>query len=514
MGQATPVLLILAVPGLAAGIAPAPAPVLPHAGPHLDSVLEQRQAAYEALADRLEAHAEWCGEKRLHLERKKTYDVLLELRPNHEDARRILGYKRDKNGEWVPPRKPKKFTDKDPDALDEVPDRRKALYEPFLTSVWELLERDGLEPATFQLLGDDVLRFDPENERVHQMRGEVRMGGQWVMKETLAAKSGRRKFSELIREIISRVPAPEWTRPDEFEKELGIDWVDVAAMPHFRVLGTGEREETERVALALHAAYDLFREFFGVEGRYGPECRVFILGRPGEGPAFLEKYPLEPNRRAHYMTLDGTGIEGTSDFAYWARDAPHRIDGIVRIAIGWLLADSYGLTFEDAWAYEGFGLYLTRALVRTRLTWFVQPTAVLDAQADHELRLALMNPEANWMSEALKVFRRGARLNVEELAGKDLTELSTETCSWPTSWWPSSWRPGPSTPPSSWPACRRAAPRCGSWRRPWEWTRWSSRRRSKGGSRNAGSRPRQGPNETRSRPSERREPGIVGEAIP
>lgn len=45
--------------------------------------------------------AEWCEAQRLNASRLAAYEAVLEWSPDDSDARRILGWKRDKSGAWV-----------------------------------------------------------------------------------------------------------------------------------------------------------------------------------------------------------------------------------------------------------------------------------------------------------------------------------------------------------------------------------------------------------------------------
>ena len=46
----------------------------------------------------------------------------------------------------------------------------------------------------------------------------------------------------------------------------------------------------------------------------------------------------------------------------------------VRLGLAWLFYDAYGVWLKHGMLFEGLGLYLTRELIGTRLTWFVQPS--------------------------------------------------------------------------------------------------------------------------------------------
>jgi hypothetical protein len=69
--------------------------------------ISQEEAEYEKLArtspDTVEAHwelSEWCRERKLRVEAQQHLTRILELDPNHEQARGLLGFRK-KDGQWV-----------------------------------------------------------------------------------------------------------------------------------------------------------------------------------------------------------------------------------------------------------------------------------------------------------------------------------------------------------------------------------------------------------------------------
>ena len=208
---------------------------------------------------------------------------------------------------------------------------------------------------------------------------------------------------------------------------IGLPWKGPFVTPRVRALGTGDEEEPLRAVQALNAAVTAFNAILGTDAALHARCTVYLLADPGERTALFDGHPgIDARMRAAFESLEGTGIQGTGDFAFWADSPAKRIDGVVRIALGWLLADAYGITIEEAWIHEGLGLYLTRSLVRTRLNWFVQPSPGLAPQAEAELRRKLLDPETNWMDEAYQVLQRPDRPRFAELVKKRALDCTVE----------------------------------------------------------------------------------------
>ena len=119
----------LAFPGVAFPDLPVPEEGSPGAAQSGD--LESRlSAARAALLAALEEHSDWCLEKKVLQQRSFVLEKILEIAPEHEDARRILGHKK-RDGVWVVPDPPKKFRDRDKSVLDEAALRFEAAKATF-----------------------------------------------------------------------------------------------------------------------------------------------------------------------------------------------------------------------------------------------------------------------------------------------------------------------------------------------------------------------------------------------
>jgi hypothetical protein len=157
------------------------------------------------------------------------------------------------------------------------------------------------------------------------------------------------------------------------------------------------------------------------------DTTVFLLSDPAHLGPFLEHHPAVPKEaRATFAKLENGGIQGTNDFAAWTGDSQRRIDAVVRLTLGYWLSGAFEIDVRQAWAYEGFGLFLTRSLVRTRMTWFAEPASVGDPQKDMALRQKLLDPATNWMDESLRLLLEKRQPPLAELFKKSGIQLTTE----------------------------------------------------------------------------------------
>jgi hypothetical protein len=388
-----------------------------------DARCAQAQAALEK---ELESYIAWCQSNSLFNERRKAYELLLELAPEHAEARKTLGHVRAKDGTWKAPEKPKAFRDFDKKALAEAPARWKGHTQTYVDAMLALLEEQGLADDQRERAAAAVLHYDPDNERVHTLLGEVRGEKGWVLPETVAAKAQREVLRAHVKTALEGAPVAESVALTEREKKIPLPLVAVA-VPGVRVVGTTQLEELRLAAQAVVGLQSFLQAVFASKHALPKDLTVFLLAAPEHKQPFIASHPLiRPEQRAYYEKLEGGGVQGTSDFAFWTGDMQRRIDGVVRLLLGYWLSGAFEITVDQGWAYEGFGLFLTRALVRTRMTWLAQPSRVLDPKQDVQLRQKLMDPETNWMDEALRMLEEKRQTPLVELFKKDASGLSTE----------------------------------------------------------------------------------------
>lgn len=396
---------------------------------------KDRTAARGRLIANLEELAAWCGKKKLYASRVGVYESLLHFDAEHTEALRGLGYKRGRDGAWTPPKKPKTPKDWDKSAARAFPEKRSEVVLEYRDEMLGLLEKysEQLDEASREAVYADILFADPDDAKVHELLGEVKVGEQWVLVETSRAKEEREEMNAALQAAFASVPVAQESEPNEREEALGIEWTTVYGTPLMRSIGTGEKAEVERVIKAMHAAKAYFNTVLVKEGaedggaNYPESMTVFTLTRASDKLAFLMGHPaIEGAYRKFLMDLDGSGIRDTGDFAHWAPDEARRIDGLVRQGIAWLLADEYGIGLKQGWLFEGFGLYMTRQLLGTRLTWFVRESKYLTPKEDQALKARLMDSRTNWMNEAQELFTKGKPTNLNFLLGKNVNQLTTE----------------------------------------------------------------------------------------
>ncbi len=391
-----------------------------------DGLEELRAREVAELVTGLAGYAEWCGKHKLYAERAEVYHLILAFDPRHEGAHRGLGHKLKPDGTWeeVPPERPPR--NHDAEALKQAPAERARVIEPFCADVVAALGAPEVTPAERRRWLEDVFRVAPDHEAGHALVGEGRSAeGAWVLRETLVGQERRARIREVVRVAYEGAPTPAGVELAAREQELGLPLQGAVAGPLARVVGTVGGAEQTQTCRALHVAHQVFGRLL-VESSLHDDLTVFLLV-PEEKQAFLAAHPGVPGElRAALSTLESSGIQGTGDFASWTTDEARRRDAAVRFALGWMLEVAFGTTTRQGWIYEGFGLYLTREIVGTRLSWFVQPSEFRTSSEGTTLRARLLDSETNWMNEAFTVLQGEERPSLESVMKKTANELTTE----------------------------------------------------------------------------------------
>jgi len=387
----------------------------------------EREAARLELVGGLEGLVEWCGKQKAFAARARLYGRLIAIEPDHAEARRALGYRRQKDGSWKEPRRPRTSKDQDPEALAELAKLEQAVDAAYSRRVLGLLEAfSDLPPRLRREVVGDILRSNPDDAAARAELGEARDGEAWVLAETLTARARRAELKALVQVALAEAPKAERVAPSEREAAFGLVWKGVVASDEVRALSTDSEEEARQLAQALPAARRLFEGASGLRASFPDGLTLFALPNDGEKVTFLDAHPaVDAEYRAFLEGLEGTSIRDSSDFAQWAPDRLRRLDSLVRIGFMWLFVQSCGLSPQVGWAFEGFGLYLTRELVGTRLTWFVRPSEYGQARDDSALRARLTDTRVNWMGEAYKLLSQPTRPSLPLMLGKDVNRLDT-----------------------------------------------------------------------------------------
>jgi hypothetical protein len=290
----------------------------------------------------------------------------------------------------------------------------------------ELLTSESADPKLRREVYDEILRFDPDDARIHEVAAETKSGDQWVLADTVAAKAKRAEIKTLVATSKSEVPAPEEMPPTPEEGQLAA-WNAAVGTSAMRVLSTGDEPEARAILTTCLAAQALVNGLFSFEATLPKGYTIFVLAREGEKDGFIDKLPtLTPAERDFIRGLQSSGVNEDLHVALFDPDPRRRLDNAVRHTVGHLLHSACGVTAQCGWVWEGAGLYLSRELCGTRLTWFISKTPASEDKEQQTLRSVLLNSDTNWMNEALKLFDGESPPKLDQVMRRDPNTMTMQ----------------------------------------------------------------------------------------
>ena len=401
------------------------------AEPARDGFEAERTRAVRELIAGLEKYAEWCSNKKIWVERNRALTAILVVDPGNMDAKRGLGWNQVADGVWEPPSEPKPAKNFDPSALKEAPARYADAIRPWRDKLVALLAQHQLEltPAQRDSVHAEILSIDPDDALVREARGEARVDGLWVLKETERAKPRRAEIRRIVAAALAAAPKIEDRMPGASDLAFQIDWKNSVATDRVRVLTTGERAEAARIAQVLHASQDVFQDVFMTQTVLPEGFTIYLLLDPQSKATFIANIPdATEAQRSFYAQVDGSGFNALTSAAWWSPTADRRLDGVTRHAIGTLLQTEFQISVDIAWAWESLGLYLGREMVGTRLTWYIVPVdearSVAGKKGSVDWTKKLLTPGTNWMNEGYRLVREGDARNLGATLTRPLNKMT------------------------------------------------------------------------------------------
>ncbi len=398
-----------------------------------DGGFESLYAAHRAgVTVELEKLADWYGSVRLHGDREVAFLALLHFDPAHEGAHKGLKHTRQRDGTWAAPAKKSEFKNANKQLEAEGRERRAAVATGFFERGRELLEAEADATAESLLrwrraLVADTLAIDANLEAARALGGEARRGEEWVLAETVKAKEQRAALKERVRQAVAAAPAPEPAEITAAETALGLPWAHAVATPRVRVLTTGALDEARTAAVMCHAALELYSGLMNFTTDLPGNYTLYILTNSAGRDAFVGNWPgWSDAERAQIKTWAGCGVPGDIHQARWDADEAHRLDGAVRHTLGLLTLRELGFDHQRcAWAWEGFGIYLTRELVGTRYTWYSTAPESGDKETK-DLLGRLMLTDVNWVDEYYQRAKRGRAPTLAKLCGTRIDKFGVD----------------------------------------------------------------------------------------
>ena len=325
----------------------------------LEKILRSAAAKHHAIAESLTTARmhQWAGER---------YARVLDLDPDHEGARKRLGYRKGDAGWEVDPSAKVETANQKKDA--EADHIRKTTDDK-LEQAGRDLGRQWAELAAWckkSMLPKEAgeayrrcLENDPDHAGARKELGyEKQPEGGWLSK-------AQREFRAEMRDGLSKVPGGIGVKGESpFEKIVGATRKREGQEVFVETTHLKDEAMAELIRRTDHAAA-MFRKAFGPVGLgEGRKLRLLVLKDQAEHQRFVRSFQTGPQLE-QALKSRAAGGGGTAEI--WQGDAPDVLlsDWGVHLMVQVLLK-----TWTDAkhcWLYEGIGLYFTRLMQDTAI---------------------------------------------------------------------------------------------------------------------------------------------------
>jgi hypothetical protein len=367
----------------------------------------------------MEALGQWCGDSTLFIERAQVAEALLLVDAENEKARAWLRFVRQKDRTWKQSSM-RPFFDEKKELLPEWTKRRAEALDPMRQELEPFLEqrddwrtvgvRDRLLRTLVALWADDA--------ELHDRNGETSIDGKWLLKETVGVAVRRRQLLDVSSAALKTAVKDAAAYPMRV-----AEYGTCVTAPDFELRARVPPAEALEFAARITAARAVADEFLAPRIRFRSGFVVHVFPSVAEGRRYLDaRTDVAPERRKFGERLA----------TFWLNDVElvvaddtrdKRADSGVRQVLDTLVrADGYWLFSAPAFLSEGVGMYLTWALLGTRLTVFVKSTEYAD-QAKRDLADA----GADWVNVVRKlVLEKGVAPNLKVLTGTPLNAMTRE----------------------------------------------------------------------------------------
>ncbi len=418
--------------------APAP-PAEPTATPPISisqrgSYDDQKAGASMVHREGLEELANWCQKNKAFLQRDDVYKTIIEIVPDHANARKFLKYSFDKKAKaWVrkrPYRAPKSGKE---DVVAEYETRLAALDDALVKATLDLIKKfeDKLGPAKRGAELRELLKAAPNNARIRELLGYVAVEDgkgklRWTTRVIVETEERRAATAKALTKVQESVPDPKAGEALKAEKDLDIDWAGVRGTERVRVLANTNVDEADAVAKMSHASWSFLPGLVGGKSRTPKGFTIYLIEGETDRSTFIDTYPgysdadREMNRR-----LESAWIPNTRGIACWSGNVKTRIDHACKQTTLFFLNANFGITTKRGWLVEGIGLYVNQMVLGTRLCRHVTKSEYVD-QTEPRYDFDLQDADADWMTIAGDYLDDVKPTRLAGTLGRNTSEMSPE----------------------------------------------------------------------------------------
>jgi hypothetical protein len=294
-----------------------------------------------------------------------------------------------------------------------------------MAKVIEENKRD-MGPAIKARIIGDMNVLDANDPRTKGAAGEAMSLGKWVLAETAAMPARRKQLQGVAKAAITAAGTPEPSEPMGSEATWDIKWTAIVTTENLRVMGTGTKEEINKIATLGQASGEMFSKTFDVDigHRTAYKRPIYILADPTAKANFLRNNKsIKPEERERIAKLGGFNVDG--GIAVQGDDAEARLDSAVRMMIGGFNGAAFGIDGDKGALYEGIGIHLSWYLTGTRRTWTIGKRKYAQSGGDG-LADKLKGDGADWFGPGFDLIGGKNRPPLKPLLAKMVNDLETE----------------------------------------------------------------------------------------
>ncbi|MDA1264079.1 MAG: hypothetical protein O2816_03250 [Planctomycetota bacterium] len=367
--------------------------------------------------------AKWCADEGYGLERDRMYGLVLGLDADNKKARHALMYVKGESGEWVQSEEFAPSRNSGRVDFDELEEREEKVWGRWAKSLVACIEEheDDLTAAERERELRVILARFPDHAKVRRELGYVEGwdGKPWVTPGAKRAHERRRQIKAFAKDRREQASKPGAVELEDYERECGVEWAGAMESRAGRVLTSAGAQEAELALELIEAAPAFLADVFGNAPSLPAGMRAYLVEGQDPLPRLVAAIPgaRGPSVKGvgSWWTRGNVLLVGTSSRA-------GRLDMVSSQVIHHLLRDSFGISGEQGWAYEGFSIYLSHKLCGTRLSYSVQPSEYVEQDKSTGQRMRANG--ASWLRMGHEILSGEKPPNLVFVFGKDINQLT------------------------------------------------------------------------------------------
>ena len=385
----------------------------------------------DQLRAKLHDMAKYCTSRKLFGARYDVYELVIEIWPEDEAARKSNGYT-DTGSGWSKEgrKRPRNLSASGMPALKALQDETATWYMQAIAEATRELP-PGMAAAWRARSVGTAARIAPTNEELRAKNGEVKGKGAdgkrgWILVESQNSRKRRKKLLAAGQKALKSAPKPKKDTARDFEKSSTVNWTTVIKGKHGRLTGTTEPAELAQILRNVDATFPFFDAAFGRTPAPIPGLTIHVVDNIGTGNVYLGDQKVDQQWLRFVTPLIACWVPKTNRVMVKSPDAETRLEAAPRQVNAALMSRRFNIHSKMGWAVEGFGLYLTWHIAGTRRINSVRESQYGEQQEKVDLAKRLKETETDWVAEARALVNGPHAPDLRLLLGKTVNTMTPE----------------------------------------------------------------------------------------